>query len=132
MHNIIITNTTPIETAESKEISLQCSLLQKQWTQFVQKHRRDWQPSPYSCLCSAHFEPSCFTQRLDLGIESKTKHLLDRSSAVPTINTACSKCTSMTVSPRERRLVSLYYHHYNYKCIYVFYSTIRRFSKQRY
>lgn len=100
------------------------SLLRKQWTQFVQKRRRDWQPSPYSCLCSAHFEPTCFTQRLDLGIESKTKRLLDRSCAVPTIDTASSERTSTVVSPRERRLVSL---HYNYKCTYVFDSRVHRF-----
>ena len=40
----------------------------------------DWQPSPYSCLCSAHFEPQCFHQRLGLGLEISsnitTKRLL--------------------------------------------------------
>jgi hypothetical protein len=59
---------------------------------FVMRHRMaDWQPSPYSCLCSAHFEPQCFHQRLGIGLEISsnitTKRLLDRSCAIPTIDT---------------------------------------------
>ena len=32
-------------------------------TKFVQKYRPNWKPSSYSALCSAHFEPHCFTLR---------------------------------------------------------------------
>ena len=44
--------------------------LRNLWIKFVRRHRMaDWQPSPYSCLCSAHFEPQCSHQRLGLGLE---------------------------------------------------------------
>ena len=82
------------------------SPLQKSWVQFVQRHRRGWQPSPYSCLCSAHFLPNCYHQTLDMGEGTKTKRLLDRSSAVPTIDTVSAEPIAAQVSTRERRLVS--------------------------
>ena len=34
----------------------------QKWTSFVRKHRPNFKPSKYSALCSAHFEPTCFTQ----------------------------------------------------------------------
>ncbi|CAB4010749.1 THAP domain-containing 3-like [Paramuricea clavata] len=67
----------------------------------------DWQPSPYSCLCSAHFEPQCFHQRLGLGLEVSsnitTKRLLYRSCAIPTIDTVEPDRTPHPVSQQERR-----------------------------
>jgi hypothetical protein len=83
------------------------------WIKFVRRHRMaDWQPSPYSCLCSAHFEPQCFHQRLGLGLEISsnitTKRLLDRSCAIPTIDTVEPDRTSHPVSQRERRQVRYY------------------------
>ena len=84
--------------------------LRSLWIKFVRRHRMaDWQPSPYSCLCSAHFEQQCFHQRLDLGLEIgsniTTKRLLDRSCAVPTIDTVQSDRNPQLLSQRERRQV---------------------------
>ena len=88
------------------------SSLRKAWIKFVQRHRHNWQPSAYSCLCSAHFEASCFHQRIDVNLEdtstTKTKRLLDRSMAIPTIDTVSSERTSDAVSSRERRQVREY------------------------
>ena len=85
------------------------SSLRKSWIQFVQRHRHDWQPSAFSCLCSAHFEASCFHNRIDINLEgtstTRTKRLLDRSLAVPTIDTVSSVRTSDAISSRERRQV---------------------------
>lgn len=33
------------------------------WTQFVRLHRKDFEPKKSSCLCSAHFEESCFEHK---------------------------------------------------------------------
>lgn len=33
------------------------------WMRFVQKHRKDFVPSKKSCLCSAHFDKSCYENR---------------------------------------------------------------------
>ncbi|CAB3987393.1 THAP domain-containing 2-like [Paramuricea clavata] len=39
--------------------------LRNLWIKFVRRHRMaDWQPSPYSCLCSAHFDPQSFISDL--------------------------------------------------------------------
>ena len=85
------------------------SSLRKSWIQFVQRHRHDWQPSSHSCLCSAHFEALCFHQRVDINLEetstTRTKQLLDRSLAIPTIDTVSSERTSDAISSRERRQV---------------------------
>ncbi|XP_028411527.1 ubiquitin carboxyl-terminal hydrolase 36-like [Dendronephthya gigantea] len=37
--------------------------LRKKWTNFVRKHRKDFEPSKKSCLCSAHFEDECYENR---------------------------------------------------------------------
>lgn len=80
------------------------------WIKFVQKHRgTEWQPSAYSALCSAHFETSCFTQRLDLGLEvdksqARTKRWLNKD-AYPTIDTVVPVEAAHEISMRERRQV---------------------------
>ena len=68
--------------------------LRKTWIKFVQKHRPNWQPSPYSALCSAHFEPRFYLQRPDIDVRQldtnqsfRTKRMLDRKVAYPTIDT---------------------------------------------
>ena len=38
----------------------------RQWVKFVRKHRPDFKPTNPSYLCSVHFAPGCFTQRIDL------------------------------------------------------------------
>ena len=53
-----------------------------------------------------------FHQRIDVNLEdtstTKTKRLLDRSMAIPTIDTVSSERTSDAVSSRERRQVREY------------------------
>lgn len=86
--------------------------LQNLWVKFVQKHRPNWQPSSYSALCSAHFEPHFYLQRLDIEVKQldpnkpfKTKKMLDRKVAYPTIDTVQPEQQLHIVSPRERRQV---------------------------
>lgn len=88
--------------------------LRNAWIKFVQRHRSGWQPSPYSVLCSAHFEDRYFTQRLDIsleiGKEARTKRWLDRNVAYPTVDTAIPVVsTTPEISGRERRKVKLIY-----------------------
>ena len=84
--------------------------LRNTWIKFVQKHRgTGWHPSPYSALCSAHFEMSCFTQRLDIGLEvdksqARTKRWLNRD-AYPTIDTVVPVKAAHEISMRKRRQV---------------------------
>ena len=51
------------------------SEIEKQWITAVR--RKNWSPSKTSCLCSEHFERSCF-------IEEKTNHRL-HINAVPSV-----------------------------------------------
>ena len=37
--------------------------LRQKWTQFVRTHRKDFEPKNSSCLCSAHFDDSCFERK---------------------------------------------------------------------
>ena len=39
-------------------------VFRQKWTRFVRIHRANFKPVKSSVLCSAHFEPSCFTKRL--------------------------------------------------------------------
>ena len=86
--------------------------LQNAWIKFVQKHRLNWQPSPYPTLCSAHFEPRFYLQQqgigviqLDPGETFQTKRWLDRKVVYLTIDTVEPERQSTTISPRERRQV---------------------------
>ena len=90
---------------------------EKTWIKFVQKHRPNWQTSPYSALCSAHFEPRFYLQRPDIDVRQldtnqsfQTKRMLDRKVAYPTIDTVEPERPATTTSPRERRQV---------RCIYI-------------
>ena len=58
----------------------------EKWIRFVQRHHAGWQPSKSSTLCSAHFEPSCFEQRLDLNLgegDFRTRRFI-KKDAIPT------------------------------------------------
>lgn len=37
--------------------------LRQKWTRFVRTHRKDFEPKKSSCLCSAHFDDSCFERK---------------------------------------------------------------------
>ena len=84
----------------------------KLWTQFVRRHRKDFKPTEKpktpSVLCSVHFAPECFNQRLDLvGVNSsdlaKSRRLVPGS--FPTIDAVAQAETEP--SSREKRKVSL-------------------------
>lgn len=102
-------NNSSIVGISMHEFPKKDSSLRKSWIQFVQRNRHDWQPSSHSCLCSAHFEASCFHQRVDINLEgtstTRTKRLLDRRLGIPTIDTVSSERTSDAISSRERRQV---------------------------
>ena len=60
-----------------------------QWVSFVQVKRDDWEPTPCSTLCSAHFTSECYPKQYKLEEElkiarTKKKQLL--SGAYPTIH----------------------------------------------
>ena len=90
--------------------------VRQQWVKFVKRHRADFNPAEYSnriYLCSAHFEPHCFSKRFANTLETfdndRTKRFLSRGS-VPTIDvqgaqTFCS--STYKISAKERRLVSI-------------------------
>ena len=40
--------------------------VQKLWTNFVRRHRKDFTPTTLSHLCSGHFEPTCYFRRPDI------------------------------------------------------------------
>ena len=90
--------------------------IREQWTRFVQRHRPEWKPTETSVLCSAHFLPSCFEQRVDLHLGEtentslyKSRRWLTRD-AVPTIDCARvvnSNDNDIALSSRERRMVSI-------------------------
>ena len=101
--------------------------VQKQWTNFVRRHRRDFTPTTSSHLCSGHFEPTCYFRRTDILVveNSPQRNNIPRQrkleqGAVPTIDDAPQvqkhKTTHKTngdileendvSTPRERRQVS--------------------------
>jgi len=81
----------------------------EKWIRFVQRHRANWQPSKTSTLCSVHFEPSCFTQRLDLNLgegDYQTKRVI-KKDAVPTIDCVEQK-VEISQTDREKRKVLIF------------------------
>ena len=88
------------------------SELRNSWIKLVQKHRPNWQPSPFSALCSPNCEPRFYLQRPDIDIMQldtsqsfRTKRMLDRKVAYPTIDTVEPERQATIISPQERRQV---------------------------
>lgn len=82
----------------------------EKWIRFVQRHRAGWQPSKSSTLCSAHFEPSCFEQRLDLNLgegDFRTRRFI-KKDAIPTKDYPEDTPRSASQTERERRTVRIY------------------------
>lgn len=85
--------------------------LRATWIKFIQKHRKGWQPSASSYVCSAHFESKFFSQRPDIDINSDIrtkKRMLDREIAYPSTDVAGGVETGNEkelLSPRDRRQV---------------------------
>ena len=86
------------------------SLWQK-WTRFVRINRRDFVPKKSSCLCSAHFDDSCFEHK-PLSLMNATGEAMELKKrlikgSVPT-RTDVVPYTS-TLTDRKRRRVSEVY-----------------------
>lgn len=82
--------------------------LRQKWTRFVRIHRKDFVPKKRPCLCSAHFDKSCFehkpvflTDERDQAMELR-KQLVKGS--VPTKDTVVPYTSPL--SSRKRRRVS--------------------------
>ena len=87
--------------------------IRQQWVRFVKMHRVDFNPSNYSSriyLCSAHFEPNCYSKRFADNLEgfnpSATKCFLTRGS-VPTIYAPAASSGQSDISVKEKRRGSL-------------------------
>ena len=85
--------------------------LRQKWTRFVRINRKDFVPKKSSCLCSAHFDDSCFehkpvslTDATGEAIELK-KRLIKGS--VPT-RTAVVPYTSPLTDRKRRRVSEVY------------------------
>ena len=93
--------------------------VQKLWTNFVRRHRKDFTPTTSSHLCSGHFEPTCYFRRPDILVaeNSPQRNKIPRlrklePGAVPTIDNAPQVQKNNTTfldnnisTPRERRKV---------------------------
>ena len=87
-------------------------IIRRKWVKFVQRHRKDFaEPiNKYAVLCSAHFEESCYTRRMNLeGAENlKLNRLLIRGSipsrdaVVPASPAKLTKRAKRQVSTKER------------------------------
>ena len=69
--------------------------VQKLWTNFVRRHRKDFTTTTSSHLCSGHFEPTCYLRRRDILVaeNSPQRNNIPRQrklepGAVPTIDNA--------------------------------------------
>ena len=78
----------------------------KLWTKFVRRHRADFSPTPYSVICSAHFDASCYPQCYSLDILEilKPKAIYLSPEAVSTIDAVSVEST--TIYRRDKRKVS--------------------------
>ena len=97
-------------TSYTPGISMHCfpkdARLRRLWTQFVRRHRANFEPSEYSALCFAHFEPTCFQRKLSLGDEAadKTPCTLLKQRSVPNVDTVAPPTEDKLSYPdRDRR-----------------------------
>ena len=87
--------------------------LRRLWTQFVRRHRANFEPSEHSALCSAHFEPTCFQRKLSLGDEAadKTPRTFLKQRSVPNVDTVAPPTEDqLSYTDRDQRgeLVHVY------------------------
>ena len=84
------------------------------WTKFVRRHRPNFSPTPYSVVCSAHFEASCYPQcySIDIPENLRPKARYLKPEAVPTIDAVLlglgTDIKTTPVSKRGDRMVSKY------------------------
>ena len=80
----------------------------KMWVNFVHKHRPGFHATATSCLCSAHFEDSCFDVNLTLAKSLNMERRL-KGDAVPTIDVAgIVPQAEEQMTNRRQRQVSIY------------------------
>lgn len=85
-------------------------------TSFVRKHRPNFKPSKTMVLCSAHFEPTCFTQLASvLSLDCATRRVLVRGS-ISTRDTVVS-FTPEPLTSRGKRQVSSFILGFRFTCI---------------
>lgn len=77
----------------------------RKWINFVRKHRPHFNPTSNSCLCSAHFEESCYDVNLSLAKSLNMKRRL-KKDAFPTVDVAgIIPEVEKQLTDRERRRV---------------------------
>ena len=87
--------------------------LRQKWTRFVLINRKDFVPKKSSCLCSAHFEDSCFEQK-PVSLKDATGEAIELKKrlikgSVPT-RTAVVPYTSPLTDRKRRRVSNAYLH----------------------
>lgn len=80
-------------------------VLCQKWTSFVRRHRPNFKPSKTSVLCSAHFEPACFTQLASVLSANCAKRRALEKGSIPTRDMVVS-FSPPPLTKRERRQVS--------------------------
>ena len=83
--------------------------VRQQWVKFVQRHRVDFgEPvNKYAALCSAHFEPSCYSMAFGLsleGMEQSNRNKVLLKGSIPTRHTVLPAVPE-ELSDRKRRQV---------------------------
>ena len=84
-------------------------VVKQKWTRFVRIHRANFKPVKSSVLCSAHFEPSCFTKRLVFACKDPKdipKRVLVKG-AIPSRDTVVPPNPVPEITNRRKRQVSL-------------------------
>ena len=84
-------------------------IIRAQWFRFVQRHRVDFSEpvNKHTCLCSAHFEDSCFIRDhsiVEVMTEVKMRRILIKGS-VPTRDTVSPPSVEV-LTERKRRQVN--------------------------
>ena len=86
-----------------------------QWVQFVRHHRHDYKDptSKYPPLCSAHFDESCYENKMSVVRSVKEEYKIEmrvflKPTAVPTRDSVTPESTEK-ISHREKRKVRISY-----------------------
>lgn len=85
--------------------------LRQKWTRFVRINRKDFVPKKSSCLCSAHFDDSCFEHK-PVSLRDATGEAIELKKrlikgSVPT-RTAVVPYTSPLTDRKRRRVSEVY------------------------
>ena len=81
-------------------------VLCQKWTSFVRKHWANFKPSKYSALCSAHFEPTCFTLVASIESSNCARRCALEKGSIPSRDVLVSFSPGPLTS-REKRQVSI-------------------------